>query len=109
MPELNVETGSDILLMGAEHILQNAAATLNKYPELMIEVAGHTDDVGNGLANYSLSERRANTVRDYLIRYGVDETRIAAVGYGEAQPIADNSTPEGRAQNRRVELRIIEQ
>ncbi len=108
LPELNFETGSEILLPGTEHILQDAAATLQRYPELVIEVAGHTDDVGNGLANYTLSERRAQTVREYLIRYGVDENRINAVGYGESQPIGDNSTPEGRAENRRVELRILE-
>ena len=64
--------------------------------------------IGSGLANFNLSERRAKTVRDFLIRYGVEESRITAVGYGESQPIATNDTEEGRAQNRRVELRIIE-
>jgi len=107
LPGANFEVGQDLLLAGTEHVLQNAAATLNKYPEMQIEVAGHTDDVGNGLANFNLSERRAITVRDTLIRYGVAEDRIVAVGYGESQPIADNSTPEGRATNRRVELRIV--
>jgi OOP family OmpA-OmpF porin len=105
---INFETGSDVLLPGTEHIIQDAAATLNQYPELRIEVAGHSDNVGGGLANFNLSERRAKTVRDFLIRYGVDENRITAVGYGESQPIATNDTPEGRAQNRRVELRIFE-
>jgi OOP family OmpA-OmpF porin len=107
LPGLNFQTGQDVILPGAEYVLRDAAATLNKHPSLLIEVAGHTDDVGPGDINYSLSERRAVTVRDFLIRYGVDENRIAAVGYGEAQPIADNSTAEGRATNRRVELRVL--
>jgi OOP family OmpA-OmpF porin len=107
LPGLNFQTGKDIILPGAEYVLRDAAATLNKHPDLRIEVAGHTDDVGPGDINYSLSERRAVTVRDFLIRYGVDESRITAVGYGEAQPIADNSTAEGRATNRRVELRVL--
>ena len=107
LPGLNFQTGQDIILPGAEYVLRDAAATLNKHPDLRIEVAGHTDDVGPGDINYSLSERRAVTVRDFLIRYGVDENRITAVGYGESQPIADNSTAEGRATNRRVELRVL--
>ncbi len=107
LPGLNFQTNQDVILPGAEYVLRDAAATLNKHPTLRIEVAGHTDDVGPGDINYSLSERRAVTVRDFLIRYGVDESRITAVGYGEAQPIADNSTAEGRATNRRVELRVL--
>ena len=59
--------------------------------------------------NQGLSERRAKTVRDYLIRYGVDPSRVTFRGYGESEPIANNTTVEGRAQNRRVELRITEQ
>ena len=73
---------------------------------MIVEVAGHTDDVGDSGSNESLSERRARTVWAFLIRYGVDESRISYRGYGESQPISDNATPEGRAKNRRVELRI---
>jgi outer membrane protein OmpA-like peptidoglycan-associated protein len=96
-----------LLLPGAEPLLESAAATLNRYPNLQIEVAGHTDSDGSGEANYGLSTRRANTVRDHLIMFGVDEIRLTAVGYGESQPIGDNETIQGRAANRRVELRII--
>jgi OOP family OmpA-OmpF porin len=106
---VNFETGSDRVVAGVEEILRKYADTLNKYPELEIEVAGHTDSVGLGDANYGLSERRAVTVRDILIRFGVEEFRIRATGYGESQPIADNDTAEGRARNRRVELRILNQ
>jgi OOP family OmpA-OmpF porin len=107
LPGVNFETGFDMLLPGTEYLLETAAATLKKYPEMHIEVAGHTDDVGNAAANAGLSERRARTVRHFLIEYGVEEERLTFKGYGEAEPIADNSTAEGRATNRRVELRLI--
>ena len=107
LPGVNFETGFDILLPGTEYVLQEAAATLNRYPELQIEVAGHSDDVGNAASNEGLSERRAKTVRHFLIQYGVAEDRLTFRGYGESQPIADNSTAEGRATNRRVELRLV--
>jgi OOP family OmpA-OmpF porin len=109
LPGVNFETGFDILLPGNEYILEEAAATLNQYPELHIEVAGHSDDVGDAAANAGLSERRARTVRNLLIQYGVAEERLTFKGYGESQPIADNSTAEGRATNRRVELRLVNQ
>ena len=109
LPGVNFETGFDMLLPGTEYLLETAAATLKKYPEMHIEVAGHSDDVGNAAANAGLSERRARTVRHFLIQYGVEEERLTFKGYGEAEPIADNSTAEGRATNRRVELRLVTQ
>lgn len=109
LPGVNFETGHDVLLPGTEYLLQNAADTLNKHPDLIIEVAGHSDNVGNEDQNIGLSMRRARTVRDFLIRYGVDESRLTFRGYGESQPIADNSTADGRATNRRVELRLVSQ
>ena len=107
LPGVNFETGIDRLLPGAEYLLRDAAATLNKYPELHIEVAGYTDNVGNDDLNLGLSLRRAKTVRDFLIRYGVAANRLVFRGYGESQPIADNATAAGRAMNRRVELRLV--
>ncbi len=107
LPGVNFETSFDILLPGTEYVLQEAANTLNRYPELQIEVAGHSDDVGNAASNEGLSERRAKTVRYFLINYGVAADRLTFRGYGESQPIADNSTAEGRATNRRVELRLV--
>ena len=107
LPGINFQTGQDVLLPGSEYVLRDAATTLNNHPDLMIEVAGHTDDMGPGDTNFILSERRANTVRDFLISQGVDASRLTAVGYGESQPIADNRTAEGRATNRRVELRLL--
>ena len=81
-------------------------ATLKKYPEMVIEVRGHTDNRGSKKHNQALSERRAQTVMNYLKEHGVTN-HMTAVGYGEEDPIADNSTPEGRQQNRRVGLRIV--
>ncbi len=106
LPGVNFTTGSDLLMAGSEQLLKDAAATLNKYPNLIVEVAGHTDNVGNEDSNLGLSDRRAKTVLDYLVLYGVDPERLTFRGYGETAPIADNSTAEGRATNRRVELRI---
>ena len=104
---VNFGAASDKLWPGTEQLLEIAAATLNKYPELQVEVAGHTDSDGPGDANFGLSERRAKTVLDHLIMYGVAEDRLTSTGYGESQPIADNATVDGRARNRRVELRIV--
>ena len=104
---VNFAIRSDRLLTGAEQILDDAARWLLDHPDLVVEVAGHTDSDGSTAANLELSDRRANTVRDYLIARGVNPKNITARGYGESQPTADNETPEGKAENRRVELRIL--
>jgi len=105
---VNFETGINVILPGGEPVLRAAAATLNLYPDVQIEVAGHTDSVGNEETNRTLSQQRAEVVRQLLIDFGVDENRLTAVGYGESQPIQDNVTSVGRAANRRVELRILD-
>ncbi len=105
---VNFQTNSDLLLPGAESILNDAAATLKKNPSIKVEVAGHTDSDGSAAYNESLSARRAQTVHDYLADAGVAVDRMSVRGYGESQPIADNSTAAGKAQNRRVVLRITE-
>jgi len=107
LPGVNFVSNSDRLLAGAEQVLADAAATLRKHPDLVVEVVGHTDSVGTAELNLSLSERRANTVRDYLINAGVNSANLTAKGLGEFLPIADNATVDGRAKNRRVELRIL--
>ena len=90
-------------------MIKIAAQTLNNNHKLRIEVAGHTDSQGSEIDNLGLSDRRAKTVFDYLFLYGVDPKRLTFRGYGETQPIADNETAEGRAINRRVELRVTRQ
>ena len=105
---VNFESNSDRLLPGATNVLDDAVATLKKNPSITFEVAGHTDSDGAAEYNDGLSARRATTVRDYLASNGIAENRMTVRGYGESQPIADNNTREGKAQNRRVVLRIIE-
>ena len=109
LPGVTFETNSDRLLPGAENVLSDAIETLRRNIDLVVEVAGHTDSAGAAEYNASLSERRANTVRDYLIAGGVNGGNLTARGYGEEMPVADNSTASGRAENRRVELRILNQ
>ena len=87
-------------------MLDYGVATLKKYPELVIEVAGHTDNRGSKPHNLALSQRRAETVMNYLKEHGVTN-RMTAKGYGPEDPLADNSTADGRQQNRRVGLRIV--
>jgi outer membrane protein OmpA-like peptidoglycan-associated protein/opacity protein-like surface antigen len=107
LPDVRFETNSDVLRPGSETVLDDAAETLLRNPQLQVEVAGHTDSRGNAEYNRGLSERRAKTVRDYLIGRGVDENRLSWRGYGEEQAIADNETAAGREENRRVVLRIL--
>jgi OmpA-OmpF porin, OOP family len=87
--------------------LDGVAAEINKDPSIKVEVQGHTDSIGSEKYNMGLSKRRANAVRNYLIKKGgVAADRLTAVGYGESMPIASNKTKEGRAKNRRVELKV---
>ena len=87
-------------------ILDDAVTTLKRYPGMKIEVAGHTDSNSTPEHNLDLSDRRAKAVMDYFVAKGVAADRLTSKGYGLTQPIADNHTAEGRAQNRRVELRM---
>jgi len=106
LPGINFETNSATLTNASLSILNGAASTLNKYTDINAEVAGHTDSTGAAAYNKSLSERRATSVRDYLVSRGISSGRLTSRGYGEEQPIADNSNKAGRAQNRRVELKV---
>ena len=74
---------------------------------MVVEIGGHTDNVGDNYSNQKLSEARANVVRTYLLEKGIAPGRITAVGYGETRPVASNDTPEGRQQNRRTEVKIL--
>ena len=86
--------------------LDQIAQTLAAYPSTLIDVYGHTDPSGGDAINIPLSQRRAESVANYLAMRGVNRARIATRGFGSTQPIADNSTEAGRAANRRVEIRI---
>ena len=90
------------LTAGAKDTLQTVVTTLKNFPDAKIEIQGHTDWIGTEAYNQALSERRANSVRDYLVSQGIAWSRITTIGYGETQPVATNETAVGRAENRRV-------
>jgi outer membrane protein OmpA-like peptidoglycan-associated protein len=90
-------------------LLDNVAKVLTDHPEVAkVRVEGHTDSQGDDASNLKLSQARAEAVRDYLVKKGVDSSRLTPVGFGESKPIADNGSKEGRAQNRRVEFNLVD-
>jgi OOP family OmpA-OmpF porin len=98
-------TNSDIILESSLPELKRIAAFVNTYG-YKIRLAGHTDNIGQAEDNKKLSQARAESVRKQLIEYGCKAENIQAFGYGDTKPVADNSTEEGRQQNRRVEITI---
>lgn len=105
---VNFETGSDDLTNASFATLNEVASTLKRYPDIKVEVAGYTDNTGSVRLNQALSQKRAQAVADYLISQGVLASNVTAKGYGPESPVADNNTAAGRAENRRVELNILE-
>jgi len=97
---------SDVVKPTAATNLRSFAQSLDKYPNTDIMIVGHTDSQGSDTYNLQLSERRAIAARNYLVSQGVSSARIKVAGRGESEPIADNATDAGRAQNRRVEVAI---
>jgi outer membrane protein OmpA-like peptidoglycan-associated protein len=106
---INFENGSADLTAEAKQGLTNAVTALTEYADLNIEIHAHTDWKGKGPANQILSQQRAQSVVDYFVSQGINADRLTPKGFGEMEPIADNNTAEGRAQNRRVELKLLEQ
>ena len=113
-----IELGTELVLEGVNFtsskaeltpeslkVLDDVVESLKAYPTVTVEVGGHTDSSGSAELNRNLSQERAEAVRDYLVMRGISPERVTAVGYGEDFPVADNSTKEGRAKNRRVELK----
>ncbi len=94
---------------GAADEINRVSKVLNDYPQTNVTVAGYTDSTGTAAHNLKLSEERARAVKNALVDRGVLASRITTIGYGEKKPIADNSTPEGRQLNRRVEILIVPQ
>ncbi len=107
LERVNFANNSAQLDPSSVNTLDDAAETLRRHSDLKIEVAGHTDDRGNHAYNVRLSQQRAEAVKQYLIGQGVNAANLSAKGYGPATPLADNATANGRAANRRVELRIL--
>ena len=104
MEGVNFELNSAELTAGAKEVLMKVVRTLKDYPEMTLLIKGHTDNIGSDAYNLKLSQRRAASVRQFLIDNGIAPSRLESVGYGETQPIATNDTPEGRAKNRRIEF-----
>jgi outer membrane protein OmpA-like peptidoglycan-associated protein len=101
------DTGKASLKTESVSVFVDIIKILNEYPTAKFTVEGHTDSVGSEKLNQELSEKRANSVRDFLIKEGIGADRLTAIGYGEAKPIASNNTRAGRTQNRRVEINLV--
>jgi OOP family OmpA-OmpF porin len=107
--EVQFDNNSATLRPESEQYLDQVAAKLTELSTVTGVIEGHTDSNGSAEYNQDLSERRARSVREYLVSKGVAGSRLTAQGFGESQPVADNTTAEGRAQNRRVVLRRTDQ
>ena len=101
------ETNSSQLTEASSTSLDAAVRTLKKRPDIRVEIAAYSDSRGKDAYNLALSKKRARSVLDYLVSHGAVASRLNAQGYGEANPVADNNTAEGRAKNRRVELHVL--
>jgi len=102
---INFETGKSAIKSESQNIIEELYKMLSNNPTLSIIIEGHTDNVGNSTSNITLSEKRAESVKTSLVSKGISADRIKTVGYGQDKPLADNSTEEGKAKNRRVEIR----
>lgn len=99
-------TGSATLLAKSNPALNNVVAVLNENPNFNVDISGHTDNTGTPEKNQALSENRANAVKAYLVKKGIDPARITATGFAAEKPVADNKTAAGRSKNRRVEMTL---
>ena len=106
LPDVTFAVDSTTISPSFQTALNEVAASMIKYPNSLVDVMGHTDSTGSDSYNQDLSRRRAESVANYLVSRGVAQARLASIGYGEQYPRADNATAEGRALNRRVEIRI---
>lgn len=109
LQNVNFEFDKSTLTADAKTVLNDVAKGLVSQKDLRVEIAGHTDSKGSNAYNQKLSQSRAASVKSYLISQGVAPGQLVSKGYGEVQPVATNDTDEGRAQNRRVEFRVLSQ
>ena len=101
---IEFDTGKSTIRAEGEPVLREIVSLLNADPSLRLQIVGHTDDVGSAAANQALSEQRAKAVVQWLVANGISASRLTSAGAGASKPVADNTTAEGRAKNRRVEL-----
>lgn len=104
---INFETGKSAVKGDSENIVQELYQMMSENPTLQILVEGHTDNVGNKTSNQILSEQRAASLKSALVQKGIGTDKIKTVGFGQEQPLADNSTDDGKAKNRRIEIKKI--
>ena len=109
LEDVYFDTGKATLKPSSFKSLNNLVKVLKANKKLIIEIGGHTDNVGSQETNKALSQKRADSVKKYLVSKGVSATQIKTKGYGDTQPVAYNNTPEGRQKNRRTQVTIISQ
>jgi outer membrane protein OmpA-like peptidoglycan-associated protein len=100
------DTGKSSIKSQSAEVLQNIIDILKEYPNAKFNIEGHTDSTGSEANNQKLSESRASSVKDYLVKNGIEAGRLSSKGYGESKPIDSNKTRAGRANNRRVEINL---
>jgi outer membrane protein OmpA-like peptidoglycan-associated protein len=103
---ITFQTNSSDINANFYNVLNSVVLVVKEYNKTLIDVAGHTDSTGSDAINQPLSERRAASVGNYLTSQGIDARRVVTQGFGKSRPIASNDTPEGRSQNRRVEIQL---
>lgn len=104
---VNFRSGSSTLTNSSYSILYEAVDVLKQNPGMRVEIQGHTDSTGPAGFNLRLSERRAQSVKNFLVANGISGTRLVVRGYGETMPVGNNYTDEGRRMNRRIEFKIL--
>ena len=104
---INFASGQAVIPPSEYPVLDQVVQVLKANEKVIVEIGGHTDSVGSETYNQGLSERRAQSVRNYLIQRGIPASRLSARGYGEYQPVASNTTRDGRSQNRRIEFKVL--
>lgn len=103
---ITFDTNSSDIKPGFYDVLNSVGLVLKKYDKTIINITGYTDSTGNDAYNQGLSQRRAQSVGQYLVSQGINATRVATQGMGKSQPVASNDTPQGRQQNRRVQVEL---
>lgn len=109
LENIQFETGKEIIKSSSYPLLNKVVKILKENPNISINIDGHTDSTGDETFNKILSKKRAEAVKEHLVKNGINTNKLIAIGYGSSKPIADNNTKEGRKKNRRVEFKIIKE
>lgn len=109
LPKVTFEANQAKLISEARPVLKQLKELMDEYPDLKINILGHTGNLGNDQFNLTLSYQRAKTVKDYLAKMGISESRLRYHGFGESRPVATNVTEEGRRKNRRIEFEVFDE